>query len=59
MNTVVYVNPDGVIVVDEEILEPAKKLTEKKTAGPDGIPNIALKFLRHTLEKENNGSYKI
>ncbi|CAD7080110.1 unnamed protein product [Hermetia illucens] len=45
----VHLNPDEVpIVVNEEVLDAAKRLIEKKTLGPDGIPNIALKVAART-----------
>ncbi|CAD7085939.1 unnamed protein product [Hermetia illucens] len=45
----VHLNPDEVpIVVNEEVLDAAKRLTEKKTPGPDGVPNIALKVAART-----------
>ncbi|CAD7077663.1 unnamed protein product [Hermetia illucens] len=45
----VQLNPDEVpIVENEEVLDAAKRLIEKKTPGPDGIPNIALKVAART-----------
>lgn len=42
ISAVVQVNSDE--VVDEDVLDAAKKLIENNTPGPNGIPNIVLKM---------------